>query len=241
MKGAAAPRRCYNCGRDLAIEPAIKEPLGLLCFTCRYRIDQPVWDRYILERQLYEKQRAEWQDLYGAQWHALEARVRKGESLVGGVLGLVFVCAFLFAALVVQSGGASLFLVVVFFGVYLLRWSMVDAADVLISSNAERVLSASAKRNGYPPPPAWPEQREWSIRSRPALLFDGNRKADLNPEFRDFKPGYPPDWEERRAECLRRDSYRCRICGETREARRGSLTPTMLSQSLARVNTAFKT
>jgi len=68
---------------------------------------------------------------------------------------------------------------------------------------------------------AYPDVTAASYRARaywPELLFDGNRMADLNPHFVNYKTAsptedqYPPDWDDRRERCLKRDNYRCRLC-----------------------------
>jgi hypothetical protein len=48
-------RRCCECGRNLAIEPAIKESQGLLCFPCRYQADKSGQECRFIHSESYRK------------------------------------------------------------------------------------------------------------------------------------------------------------------------------------------
>ena len=78
---------------------------------------------------------------------------------------------------------------------------------------AKIVLSAVAKLYSCPPPPVAPSTESDGSGSRPRVVIDSSCVWDGDPECVQFKKGYPPDWSERQARCLRRDLYQCRLCG----------------------------
>jgi hypothetical protein len=117
-------QRNWEYGRDLAIKPAIiqfenGEFQGLLCFPCRYRLDdkndQANDKKFKAEEQLYDKQYAEWQSRcnkeysewqsqYGDQWEAQQKNAKKSDEtnfLIGGLANVVAVVTFLIIAYLV--------------------------------------------------------------------------------------------------------------------------------------------
>jgi hypothetical protein len=157
-------RRCSKCDRDLAIEPAIEGRRGILCFPCRYKLDEAGGEYYLSETELYPRLDAKWQAEFGKQQETLSRRTGKLGHILGDIVFFVIT-----------------------------KWL------------------------DHPPRPKRPEKDDKVLRSWPKLFFDRNIEADVNSEFVYFKPGYPPDWDERREKCLRRDGHCCRLCGRKRE------------------------
>jgi 5-methylcytosine-specific restriction endonuclease McrA len=199
---AIANRRCYHCGWDLAIEPAIVEDeirdfsKVLLCFRCRwgrdFESDQVAEEAFQGRKRLYEEQYAEWQSLCAKQdslWH-------KAAVLIGALVGAT-----------------------------LLRN---PTTYILSAASYKHDLAGPLNREFPPPaltPPTLPQSKTPALCGHPQLLFDGNKQADLTPSlvyyyplelFADSKRRNPPDWKERKNKCKQRDQSRCALCGKTR-------------------------
>src|SRR5258706_12595084 len=171
-------RCCYKCGKDLAVEPAIKGLRGLLCFPCRYKLDKAGGERFIIETELYPERTAAWKAEFGKQWNT---RLRISStferfsllSFIGA--GLIFVSLYLSF----HSGDTQ---AILFFGVFL----VVDLCVWFgLSSLAERCKGVA--------PPIIPRKNPMALSSEPKLLFDGNADADLNLKFTCYKPTNPQD------------------------------------------------
>lgn len=79
-------RLCCKCCRDLAIEPAIEGRQGVLCFPCRYKLDEAGGEHYITETELYPRLEADWQAKFGKQQEALSRTTSKFGHIFGGII-----------------------------------------------------------------------------------------------------------------------------------------------------------
>jgi hypothetical protein len=81
-------RRCDKCQKDLAIEPVIKGLQGkILCFSCRYKLDEVGGERYLHDTKLYPEREAAWQEEFGRRWK-LRSKIAVGLELLSGVSGV---------------------------------------------------------------------------------------------------------------------------------------------------------
>ena len=197
-------RCCYKCNKDLAIEPAIKGLRGLLCFPCRYKLDRAGGERFVIEIELYPVRMAAWKTEFEKDW---KTRLRISNAfeflsllmIIGA--GLTFVLLYLS----IHLGNAQ---VILFLGAFL----VVDLCVWFVFSFLAEACKGVA-------PPIMPNKNPIALTSEPKLLFDGNKDADVNPAFTNYRPTnsidskYPPDWDERRVKCFIRDGRRCRLCG----------------------------
>jgi hypothetical protein len=198
-------RCCYKCGKDLSIEPAIKGLRGLLCFTCRYKLDEAGGERFVVETELYPERQAAWQAEFGKQWEMrsrLSNRLNRFSALAFISAGVILVALYFS----IHFGAAP---AVLYLGVLLI-------VDLCVCFG----LSTLAEKCKGSPPPNKPQKNPIALSSEPTLLFDGNSNADLNPKFTHYRPcnpqdsPYPPDWNERRIKCFIRDNRQCRLCKE---------------------------
>jgi len=198
-------RCCYKCGKDLSIEPAIKGLRGLLCFTCRYKLDEAGGERFVVETELYPERQAAWQAEFGKQWEMrsrLSNRLNRFSALAFISAGVILVA--LYFSIQFVAAPAVLYLVVLLI------------VDLCVCFG----LSTLAEKCKGSPPPNKPQKNPIALSSEPTLLFDGNSNADLNPKFTHYRPcnpqdsPYPPDWNERRIKCFIRDNRQCRLCKE---------------------------
>jgi hypothetical protein len=184
-------RICYACNRDLVIEPAIEGLSGLLCFPCRYKLDQDGGEQFAADLRNFESQHQEWAAKYQARYDT-HCRLEQWGDIAITLPG----CSVMFIA-IFQSFAASL-------GPYVFGGCIAGFA-------IKFTLGRVAKLYSCPSPPYRPS-RNGHLPSDPVLVFESNPLADGNPAFVSFT-GYPPDWDERRQRCLDRDGQRCRLCG----------------------------
>jgi hypothetical protein len=192
------PRQCYNCGRDIADEPALEGVKGLLCFLCRYRFDEKGGEQFVLDSQKHQKELAAWEGQYAARWKAYQTIREWSDAallLPGLSVFLLIISSAINSTNLIQSLGPAVLLICV--------------AGLV----AKLVLSALARAYSCPPPPFAPFKRSDGLNWKPNVVLDSACRWDGEPECVQFQNGYPPDWGERQRRCLERDGHRCRLCG----------------------------
>gem|GEM_PF-2616141 len=189
-------RLCYNCGRSLENEPAIRGLNGLLCFPCRYNFDKRGGERFLLEYQIYEEKKKDWEAKHKGTW--VKYQRLKGFSQKILYFVVIFFSSPLIFFIFNKVNKILIFLCFLLGGISLFLW---------------RILSLRAERLEFIPPPEVPRKEKNALSGFLDVVFESELKD--NSEFLRVK-GYPPDWEERQRSCLTRDGYKCRICGKTK-------------------------
>ena len=189
-------RRCYHCGRNLDNEPALAGAHGMLCFPCRYRLDEAGGEEYVKAKAEFDNAYATWERQFGSQWKRYQTR-RSWEELISGasVLALVATIVLVFTAPNFRPAAASA-------GIMVVLW---------LCSGLAHWYAARAR---CMPPPLEPAPKADLLSGKPKLIFDDSAQSPGSPQFDKYQ-GYPPDWEQRRQACLARDGYVCRLCGSS--------------------------
>ena len=190
-------RQCYKCGQDLTLEPAIKGfGGGLLCFPCRFWQDDEerkrgilLSNRFLQERERYRVEMERYME--DAQMLRIATaeypqKCREYERQLAGYDSKwrEYQQLGAFSKLLFKFRGASL-------------------PQEPIAPSPPLPLGG---------PPIEPTRDDWYRYSDLKVVFDGNPKADLDSKCVYLLREYPPDWKRRRARCLERDMYRCRLC-----------------------------
>jgi len=186
-------RACSNCGSNLTERPALQGLRGLLCFPCRYRLDETGGEAYVLAAKEFPRIQAAWDHDWRARWEEYQKRLGTAESLDTVVIFVTFAT---FAAFWLVGAGLG------FAGILI----------VGVLSLVARLLKRSAERHRCEAPPVAPSPQSGLLRSKPQLVFDEptNQSGD---SIYDRYNGYPPDWDRRKAACLSRDGHVCQLCG----------------------------
>ncbi|MEW6007412.1 MAG: HNH endonuclease [bacterium] len=184
-------RVCYNCGRDLGNEPAIRGLRGFTCFPCRYNFDKRGGEKFLLEHQSYQEKKEDWELKHKDKW--VKCQRLKGFAWISLYLLVIFLLTPFFLFLFEKTNKIiPIFCFLISGAFFIIRMVLLK---IKISSQE---------------PPEIPRKEPNTLLAMLDVVFDG----ELDGEFLKFK-GYPPDWKERQDKCLTRDGHKCRICGKT--------------------------
>ena len=182
-------RNCTKCDRILEIEPAIEGVRGLLCFPCRYGLDLEGGEQFLINLAQYRQDYSAWEKRYGAR-HAIHSN-------------LVRVAGFLFVLSICLLGGVMLF-------------EVSGALNlVFVGVGVSVLLGIMSNFFSCPDQPRKPKPDIQALDGQPVLVFTSNTVADGKISTLNIPNDYPPDWDQRRAHCLRRDGNACRLCPST--------------------------
>lgn len=190
-------RKCYNCGRNLRDEPAIKGLKGFLCFPCRYNFDKEGGEGFILENQSYQEKQRDWEINHKEKWAKYQCLKKCANVSLYLIAISIFSPGFLF--LFEKSNKLVCVFCFLLAGIFFI---------------IRKFLSLKLQPSSYLSPPIPPKRDKNSLFAILDVVYDDALK-DENEEFLKIR-GYPLDWEERQKKCLIRDGYKCRICRKTK-------------------------
>ncbi len=170
---------------------------GLLCFPCRFKFDEIGGEQFLIDSEKYVKESAAWNARYGNRW-IIYQKLKKLSDAAFTLLVLNGI--FCIISTVITSGKA----LSNFWPVFLIIF--------VIGLIARLSFSTAATRHLCPLPPQVPSMDLDALNSKPEIALDFSCACDGNSDCVNYQNGYPPDWSERKALCLKRDGHRCCIC-----------------------------